>query len=119
MSAFFLPADDVPAGFSYPASFRLLVERGLLNWEPWELLDGAPLAARFDGVRRRYPSRSLVPFARRGDRDDVACWDLDRNPGVISIIEDFAPAGDEQTGLLESLGDWVRLALADMVEFEE
>ena len=119
MSSYFLPKDALPQNFSYPQSFRLLIERGLLNWEPWEFLEGKQLLDRFIGVRRRYPARQLIPFARRGDRDDVACWDLDRSSGKISVIEDFAPPWDEQTDLLESLADWLRLVLDDMVEFKD
>ncbi len=118
-SDYCLPSDVLPHEFSYPLSFQLLVERGLLNWEPWECLAGRPLLDRFIGVRGRYPDRQLIPFARRADRDDVACWDLDRSSGTISVIEDFAPPGDEQTDLLGSLADWLRLVLNDMIEFEE
>lgn len=119
MAEFFLPVTVLPTNFVYPLSFRLVVERGLLNWEPWQFLEGQPLLRRHEGLTKRYPGRSLVPFARRLDRDDIACWDSDRTPGTISVIEDFAPAGFEQTNLLESFGDWLRLAVADMVDFED
>ena len=67
---------DLPDGFSYPPEFVRVVELGLTNLEPWWIMSGGPLRDRHAGLARRYPQRVLVPFARRQDNDDVACWDV-------------------------------------------
>jgi hypothetical protein len=85
---------DLPEGFGYPLEFVRVVELGLTQLEPWWVLEGDRLRTRYRGLRERYPSRTLVPFALRQDCDDVACFELNR-PGVV-IIHDFASPGWEQ-----------------------
>lgn len=117
MSDAFLPANELPEGFSYPGAFRRLVERGLVYFEPWFVLEDEQLRARARGIRDRYPERQLVPFARREDNDDVACWENGHGTEV-QIIHDFASPGWEQRRTLNSLADWVRLAVEDMLAFD-
>ena len=110
-----LSVDDLPGGFSYPAEFVRVVELGLVNLEPWQILLGGPLMRRSEGLRKRYPTRRVVPFARRQDCDDVACWDLDA--GGVTVIHDFAQAGWEQRGRYADFGDWLRQAVEDLIAF--
>ena len=49
----------------------------------------------------RYPKRILIPFARRGDNDDVACFELNKGDEV-QIIHDFASGGYEQRNTYKS-----------------
>lgn len=110
-----LTIEDLPAGFAYPAGFVRVVELGLLNLEPWWILEGDLLRTRQVGLARRYPERDLVVFARRIDRDDVACWDL--KSGGVSIVHDFASAGFEQVQSLPDFESWLRLAFEELIEF--
>jgi hypothetical protein len=87
---------ELPEGFDYPAEFIRVVELGLTDLEPWWIFDGDQLRRRAIGLRERYPERQLVPFARRQDNDDVACWDLDH--GDVAVVHDLASAGWEQRG---------------------
>lgn len=118
MNEYFLPLDELPEAFSYPALFHRVVELGLVDWQPWRLLRAERLFGRHEGIARRYPQRTLVPFADRVDRDSVACWDMDRG-GIISIIEDFEVDGYEQDETVDDFKDWLRRALADMIAFED
>jgi hypothetical protein len=106
---------DLPAGFSYPALFVRVVELGLTNLEPWRFLEDEFLRGRHLGLIDRYPSRRLVPFARRQDNDDVACWDLAE--GGIVIIHDFASPGYELRARLPNFSAWLRMAIDDLIEF--
>ncbi|SEE76086.1 hypothetical protein [Jiangella alba] len=110
-----LPADALPPGFGYPAAFVRVVELRLIELEPWQILGGDHLARRHEGLRLRYPARRLVPFARRQDSDDVACFDVDR--GGISVIHDFADAGWEQRDTYPDVDAWLRQAVEDLIEF--
>jgi len=112
-----LTIEDLPAGFEYPTDFIRVVELGLVNLEPWWILQGDLLRTRHEGLRRRYPDRDLVVFARRVDRDDVACWDL--QSGGISIIHDFASAGYEQVRSRQNFAAFLRLAIEDLIEFDQ
>lgn len=71
----------------------------------------------FEGLKKRYPTRMLVPFARRIDNDNIACWDLDK-AGRVSIIHDFASPGWEQEAELEDFYGWLRQAIEDLIEYD-
>ncbi|MFD6141190.1 hypothetical protein [Promicromonospora sp. NPDC060271] len=112
-----LSIDDLPTGFDYPPEFIRVVELGITDLEPWLILEGDQLHSRYQGLRGRYPTRILVPFARRIDNDDVACWDLGR-AGSVVVIHDFASAGWEQQAELGGFYDWLRQAVEDLIEYE-
>ena len=111
-----LPLTELPEGFDYPREFVRVVELGLTNLEPWWILQGDQLRDRFLGLRKRYETRSLVPFATRQDNDDVACWDLDR--GTVVVVHDFASPGYEQRGELPNFYAWFRQAVEDFIGFD-
>jgi hypothetical protein len=114
-----LSAADLPADFVYPRLFVHVVELGLVDLEPWLVLQGEELLRRAEGVKSRYPRRALVPFARRVDRDDVACFDIDAGSGQISVIEDFGEPGFEQFETYDQFADWFKAAINDLIEFED
>ena len=111
-----LTTDDLPDGFIYPLQFVRVVELGLTNLEPWQIIDGDQLRNRLAGLRERYPQRSLVPFALRQDNDDVACWDT--AAGNVVIVHDFASPGWEQCSEFHDFYGWLRKAVEDFIEFE-
>ncbi len=109
-----LSAEELPAGFEYPRPFLRLVERELLYFEPWFVLLGDQLRLRHSGMAERFPDRRIVPFARREDEDDVACFDAD-DPASVLVLHDFAGPGWERPRRLDSFAAWVRLAVEDML----
>jgi hypothetical protein len=111
-----LGVSDLPDGFSYPPEFIRVVELGLVDLEPWWILVGDLLRERTAGLAKRYPERRLVPFARRQDNDDVACWDLDS--GKVTVIHDFASPGYEAREVLDDFYSWLRGAIEDLIAFE-
>lgn len=114
--AHLLNAAELPEGFRYPHAFLRTVERGLLDLEPWRILVGDPLSTRHTGLRTRYPTRTLVPFAQRQDNDDVACFDLDT--GMVVIVHDFASPGWEGRAAFDDFYGWLRHAINDFVAFD-
>lgn len=112
-----LTIGDLPPGFHYPSEFVRVVELGLTNLEPWWILQGEVLRVRQTELIERYPSRKLVVFAARQDRDDVACWDLETHQ--IAIIHDYASPGFEQVENLDDFSSWLRRAVHDLIEFGE
>ncbi|HEX8967829.1 MAG TPA: hypothetical protein VF937_08125 [Chloroflexota bacterium] len=111
-----LSATDLPKGFVYPHEFVRVVELGLTNLEPWWILQGDLLRDHFVGLRKRYEKRRLVPFARREDNDDVACFDADS--GTVVIIHDFTTPGWEQRAEYIGFYSWLRQAIEDLIAFE-
>ena len=110
-----LKQPELPENFSYPREFVRIVELGVVNLEPWWIIEGDHLRQRQDGLRSRYPDRQLVVFAERQDRDDVACWDLDR--GCVSIVHDLASPGWEQVSELPDFYSWLRTAVDELIEW--
>jgi hypothetical protein len=87
----------LPGWFEYPKPFRPIVRLELVDLEPWFIINGARVEERMQGLKTRYRPRDLVPFARRGDNDDVACWERGRGEAVI-LIHDFTTPGYEEIG---------------------
>ena len=108
---------ELPSGFSYPQSFLRTVQLNLTDLEPWYILSGKELELRIQGLKERYPERILIPFARRYDNDDVACFELYKDE-EIQIIHDFASVGYEQRGVYITFWDWFRTAIEDMIQFD-
>jgi hypothetical protein len=92
MNDAFVPEEQLPSWFSYPKEFIGAVESGVCDVGPWQILSGTWLIVRLEGLKKRFPDRDLVPFARRLDSDDVACWERTL-PGAVQIIHDFAASG--------------------------
>jgi hypothetical protein len=111
-----LPESPLPRGFVYPALFRHIVDLGLTQLEPWWIIDGDLLRDRLDGLRTRYPDRTLIPFAVRQDRDDVACWTGDGE--AVAVVHDFASAGYEERDGFDDFASWLRSAVDDLIAFE-
>ena len=100
MNALLTP-EELPEGFTYPEDFLRIVRQGLIDFDPWIILLGKQLRTRFYGLKKRYPKKELIPFARREDNDDVACWQKD-NPNIIYIIHDFSSSGYDNKKELNS-----------------
>lgn len=115
-----LPPTELPAEFAYPAEFLRIVDRGLVDLEPWEILRREDLLVRHHGLRTRYPKRRVVPFAHRTDRDDVACWDLEVDlDGRVTVLGDFEVPGFEQGEVYATFYAWFQAAVEDFIAFDE
>ena len=79
---------DIPH-FEYPESFEKIVELNLVDFDIWHLLDSDWAAKLYQGMQTRYPNRKLIPFAKRSDCDDTACFEIGKG-GTVQLIHDFA-----------------------------
>jgi hypothetical protein len=109
-----LDRDLLPSWFEYPKELLTLINQNLLDFDPWIILSADRLKERYKGLKSRYPSRELIPFARREDNDDVACWE--KNKGVV-IIHDFASQGFEGGKEVMTFWDWFKLIVNDMIDY--
>ena len=108
-----LEKNELPDWFEYPDEINILIEQNLLDFDPWIILTKDRLKSRFVGVQQRYPNRDLVPFARREDNDDIACWEKGKE---VVIIHDFASKGYEGGKDSTPFWNWLRQAVEDMIE---
>ena len=104
--------------FTYPLEFIEITNRGLVDFEPWIILEGEYLQRRFEGLQKRYADRKLIPFARRLDNDDIACWEKGVDKKVV-VIHDFASKGWEVKIEFDNFWMWFKQAIEDMIQFIE
>ena len=103
------------AGFEYPHGLEKVAELGLVDLEAWFLMD-APFAESYStSMDERYPDRKLIPFAKRADNDDVACFEIGK-PGKVEIIHDFADPGWEQRAEYDGFWEWFADAVSLLIE---
>ena len=102
--------------YQYPAAYNKLVELGLLDFDIWYLIESEQATKRYHDLRGRFPKRQLIPFARRDDNDDIACFEIDK-PGRVQLIHDFSSEGYEQRGEFSDLWDWLKYAINEMIEY--
>jgi hypothetical protein len=80
-----LGGDELLSWFNYPRPFLRLVESGVTHLDPWWVFDRKFAREKIEGLKIRYPTRNLVPFARNQGNDDVACWEKGDLEKVIII----------------------------------
>ena len=102
------------SNYVYPAEFIKIVELNLVDFDMWYLMNSEQVDIRIKGLKSRYPSRNLIPFARRDDNDDIACFEVGKGNSV-QIIHDFADEGFEQRKVYEFFWDWFRDAIDEMI----
>ncbi|EPY2281134.1 hypothetical protein ACXAT1_002048 [Clostridium sporogenes] len=54
----------------------------MLDFDLWYIMDEERVLNRLKGVTERYPNRKLIPFARRDDNDDIACFEVGKGEKV-------------------------------------
>ena len=112
-----LEKKDLPAGFVYPADFLRIVDQKLNDLTPWIVMYDGELKERNLGLKSRYRNRVLVPFARRLDNDDVACFEVNNTNNVL-VVHDYAKEGWEERKRYTSFWDWFRQAVDDMIDHD-
>jgi len=113
-----LDAELLPDGFEYPPEYLFLVDSRMVFFPPWQLLFDKWVKVSHEGLRKRYPNRSLVPFARRFNSDDVACWENGNNQEVV-VVHDHASDGWEDRGeRYPDFWSWFKASVDEMIEFE-
>ena len=101
-----------------PRGYFRVHELGLVNLQPWWFIEGPRVAAVYDSVNRRFPSRHVLPFARRLDCDDVACIVVEEcghDPGEVVVVHDYAVPGTEVERRAPHFWEWFRSAVDDMI----
>ena len=107
---------ELPNWFSYPKEYQRIQTLNLIDLEPWFILNGDFLINKRKGLQARFPSLDLVPFARRQDNDDVACWEKSGGNLKVFIVHDYSDCGWDNRKIFESFWDWFKKALDDMID---
>ncbi|AHZ51567.1 hypothetical protein FNE58_08345 [Bacillus thuringiensis] len=70
----------------------------------------------YSGMKKRYPNRKLIPFAKRFDNDDTACFEIDKG-SKVQFIHDFTCEGFERRKEFDDFWDWVECAMKEMIDY--
>jgi len=112
--------------FPVPKGYLWLLERGLVGFEPlsrlqpWHYLDAG---GAFD-VTQRWPQGphpdQLVAFAKRQDRDDLACFSISSGlvTGVV-VIHGWTPEGYSVLATHQTFWIWLKSVVDDIAEWSE
>lgn len=114
-----LAADN---GLVLPSGYGTVLDLSLVNLKPWQILRDDDVVALYAGINRMYPARKVIPFARRNDNDDVACFVIEDNTqqrGQVIVIHTFASEGYEVVARLKTFWTWFRSAVDEMIALYE
>ncbi len=113
----------LPENFSFPQSYiEFVSQEDMPYFEPWSFLCKYEKSADFwiGEIAKQYPSRTLVPFAKAGSSDDIACFDgsdTSGNPKVF-YVHTFASPGWEDRGDVENFDVWLEKTKAESVQYK-
>jgi hypothetical protein len=112
----------VEHGVTLPKGYQEAKGLNLVNLHPWHCVSDQEFDYLFAGVNKRYQDRSMIPFARRADSDDVACFvirDPEQAAGQVIVVHDFASPGYEVVARMQTFWEWFRYAVNEMIEWHE
>lgn len=112
-----LTESERPSWFNYPCHFMRAVELGILDLDPWQLLEGKWLRVRMDGLAKRYPDRKLVPFFPRHGQRRCSLLEAGKGERVV-IVHDFAGPGWEDSGEFPDFITWFKEAAGRALDFK-
>ena len=104
--------------FEYPCSIIKAVDLNLVDFGYWYLMNKEQAETRIHGLIKRYPDRKLIPFARRDDCDNIACFEIGKEWSV-QIIHDFASVGYEQREVYKDFWTWMKAAIDELISTED
>ena len=113
----------LPSGFEFPVGYLELLQSGLPDIEPWWWLAPHKDSSIYwkETLGKQFPQRMLVPFAKDGGSDDVACFEggsQGEQPKVL-IIHSFCTPGWEHRGEFENFSEWLKHACAESASFRD
>ncbi|SNQ47166.1 conserved hypothetical protein [Frankia canadensis] len=110
-----IPLTELPAGFNYPSEYLRVVELGLTDLEPWQIIEGRMLFSIYNTLAERFPENHLVPFARYAPNDDVVCWHPET--GKIVTVDPWDRHWYSNRDY-ENFWAWFRQAIEDLIAFD-
>ncbi|WP_426237650.1 hypothetical protein [Pseudomonas sp. TWP3-2] len=110
--------------FSYPNSFiQTISSNPEIDIEPWWFIFFGEGDVNYwhHTLKKLYPKRDLIPFARFNANDDIACFDGNDTSGdpKVVIIHAYASDGWELHGSYENFYAWLDAAIDTHNSWEE
>lgn len=123
MIHYFYPKEMLPSGFIYPSSFlEFISKKEIPDLDPWWFIyEFEELSKKwFLLLKKQYPTRNVVPFAKASNNDDIACFDGTDKSGdpKIFIIHSFASPGWEDRGSVKNFNEWLELTKKESAQYK-
>lgn len=103
--------------FSYPMSYLKVIQLNLVDFDYWYLMHKDQIIKRREELLIRYPHRNLIPFARRDNNDDIACFEIGYGERVF-IVHDYASEGYERRQEFDNFWSWFISAIKELIGIE-
>jgi len=111
-----LNTDGLNFIFNYPDALERLVALKLINFDLWYLMSAEQSRVILNQLKMNCNCKGLVPFARRGDNEDIACFEIENNEKVI-VLKNCEYLGYRPRQVFDSVWDWFRDAIEIMIAF--
>lgn len=119
----FLNIETLP-NYPYPENFlNFATIQPEVDIEPWWLLiySKGKVNNWHETLKKLYPKRTLVPFAKFNANDDIACFDgedISGNPKIF-IIHAYASEGWELHDTYPHFDEWLKKAIETHEEWNK
>ncbi|MCR1000739.1 SMI1/KNR4 family protein [Serratia rubidaea] len=123
MAYYLYSKEELPSGFKYPLSFLEIVSKeDVLDLDPWWFLYEFEDFAKqwlFE-IKKQYPTRQLVPFAKTSYSDDIVCFDGSDESGEpkVFFVHAFASPGWEDRGSVSNFDEWLKIAKEESAQYK-
>lgn len=115
-----LDEKKLPTWLTIPGEYSRIVDLKIVEIDPWYLYeDDDEWAERVNGLKERFLNVELIPFARRADRDHLACWEKSGGSEKVFVINDYSSLGWKNKQVYSSFWDWFKDAIDEMIEHEQ
>ncbi|MFT0212479.1 hypothetical protein VQ643_07645 [Pseudomonas sp. F1_0610] len=111
--------------FSYSSDYINFINNEFkdIDLEPWWMLCESEKLMNFwfQALKKQYPARHLIPFAKIDYSDDIACFDandISGDPRVI-FIHAFALEGWEYRGEVANFAKWLQRAKEESIAYKK
>lgn len=123
MGMYLYAKTDLPDDFKYPDAYIDIMSLEVIpDLEPWSFICEFKESASFwmSEMKKQYPTRKLVPFAKLNYSDDIACFDGEDISGdpIVYYVHAFASAGWEDRGYTDSFAEWLKMARLESASYK-
>ncbi|MGC1019607.1 SMI1/KNR4 family protein [Pantoea agglomerans] len=123
MGMYLYAKTDLPDDFKYPDAYIDIISLEVIpDLEPWSFICEFKESASFwmSEMKKQYPTRKLVPFAKLNYSDDIACFDGEDISGdpKVYYVHAFASAGWEDRGYTDSFAEWLKMARLESASYK-
>lgn len=108
--------NDYEVGFNYPDALERLIDLKLINFDLWYLISREQSIVLFNQLNLQCSKKELIPFARRGDTEEIACFGIGNNEKVV-VFKNCENLGYRPRKVFDSVWDWFRDAIEIMIAY--